>query len=197
MRKVRATADALAAYQKSIGATQEAIATAHEIRMRCERRMGEELQAGQERGEIARAGGDHTSIVPDGNNAPATLEELGFHGSAGRKEAASFKALAKPTAEQFEAIVDEAKTGKVSQTTVIQVARAAVAKKLTPANIKREMMVAPRAAHRRTIEAEPTPPSRSPPSRSTTTPTKCSNRRLTLRMLPNAVQLVVVGQFIF
>jgi hypothetical protein len=47
---VRATADALEAYQKSIGGEE---AAAIEIRLRAERRRGQEIQAGQEGGEIS------------------------------------------------------------------------------------------------------------------------------------------------
>jgi hypothetical protein len=55
-----------------------------EIRLRCERSMGEDLQAGQDRGEIAGVGHPDFPIVPDGNNRAATLPELGLT----RKEAA-------------------------------------------------------------------------------------------------------------
>jgi hypothetical protein len=46
--------------------------------------MGEDLQAGQDRGEIAGVGHPDFPIVPDGNNRAATLPELGLT----RKEAA-------------------------------------------------------------------------------------------------------------
>ena len=59
--------------------------------------MGEELEAGQQRGEIATVGTNQADLsgVPDGNTRPATLPELGLT----RKEAAGYKALAKPSAE--------------------------------------------------------------------------------------------------
>ena len=58
--------------------------------------MGEEIEAGQGRGEIATQEGGRPVSVPDGNTSPATLEELGFHGSSGRKEAAGYKAPISP-----------------------------------------------------------------------------------------------------
>lgn len=55
--------------------------------------MGEELTAGQERGEISSRQINPGSVghVPD-RDMPATLPELGLT----RKEAAGYKALAKP-----------------------------------------------------------------------------------------------------
>jgi hypothetical protein len=65
---VRATAEAVRAYQRSVGAAQEAVDAATEIRLRAKRRLGEELEAGQDLGELATRA-DGTAIrdhVPEG-----------------------------------------------------------------------------------------------------------------------------------
>src|SRR6476620_5080520 len=74
VRKVRAKAEALAAYQKSIGAAQEAIEAVTEIRWRAERRMGEELDY------LPSAQGRRSDPVHDGNEVegPPTNAELGL-----------------------------------------------------------------------------------------------------------------------
>lgn len=52
----------------------------------------------------------------DEHNSTPTLEDLGFQGSKGRREAAQYQALAKPSAEQFETIVETVrKTGGMSR----------------------------------------------------------------------------------
>lgn len=46
-------------------------------RARAEMRLAEEHDAAQDRGEVQKAGGDRTSIVSQGNNAP-TASDLGI-----------------------------------------------------------------------------------------------------------------------
>jgi hypothetical protein len=86
---------------------QPAVDAAVEIRLRAKRRLGDELEAAQERGELAGRG-DQDRVrdnVHDGDIIPATLSELGLT----RKEAAEAKHVAKPTAEQFDAVLESVK----------------------------------------------------------------------------------------
>lgn len=151
VRNIKAQAEAIAAYQRSIGAAQEAVDAAVEIKLRAERRMGQELQAGQERGEIATQE-RKPSTVPDGNGAPATHADLGLT----RKEAAGYKTLAKPTAEQFESVIESARgTGQLSGAKVQHLAREAARNNWSPDDIKTAAKDAARTQYRREIEAEP------------------------------------------
>jgi hypothetical protein len=53
-------------------------ADALEIEAAAKRRLADEYDAAQERGEVQRAGGDRVSKVPDRNNAPPTTADLGL-----------------------------------------------------------------------------------------------------------------------
>ena len=60
-----------------IAAAHRAQADGAEIEALAKRRLADEYDAAQERGEVQRPGGDRTSIVPLGNNAP-TVTDLGL-----------------------------------------------------------------------------------------------------------------------
>ena len=75
------TAKRTARLQKAKGAHDELIAAAHraqadalEIEANAKRRLADEYDAAQQRGEVQKAGGDRTSIIPEGNNAPSVSE---------------------------------------------------------------------------------------------------------------------------
>jgi len=59
-----------------VAAAHRAQADALEIEAMAKRRLADEYDAAQERGEVASVG--QPSIIPDGNNKPATAEELGI-----------------------------------------------------------------------------------------------------------------------
>jgi hypothetical protein len=90
-----------------------------EIRMCCERRMGETLQAGQERGEIARHRISQCEDVQRADIQSATYKDLGLT----RRQAAELKVMARPVAEQFEAIVAEATSNQMNEKRVRKLRR--------------------------------------------------------------------------
>ena len=53
IKEIRDQAEALRAYQRSVGAAQEAVDAAQEIRVRAERRMGQEIDRAQRDGSAA------------------------------------------------------------------------------------------------------------------------------------------------
>ena len=78
------TAKRAARLQKAKGAHDELVAAAHraqadalEIEANAKRRLATEYDAAQQRGEVQKAGGNRTSIIPEGNNAP-TISEIGL-----------------------------------------------------------------------------------------------------------------------
>lgn len=66
------------AHDTLIVAAHRAQADALEIEARAKRRLADEYDAAQERGEAQRAGGDRKTIVPDKNNDPPTVTDLGL-----------------------------------------------------------------------------------------------------------------------
>lgn len=70
------------AHDDLIAAAYRAKADALEIEAAANRRLADEYDAAQERGEVQRAGGDRTtSIIPDENNAP-TIKDIGLTSKA-------------------------------------------------------------------------------------------------------------------
>lgn len=68
---------AKAAHDDLIAAAHRAQAHALEIEARAKRRLADEYDAAQDRGEVQKPGGDRVSNVPGRNNAP-TVSELGL-----------------------------------------------------------------------------------------------------------------------
>lgn len=68
---------AKAAHDDLIAAAHRAQAHALEIEARAKRRLADEYDAAQERGEVQKPGGDRVSNVPGGNNAP-TVTDIGL-----------------------------------------------------------------------------------------------------------------------
>lgn len=66
------------AHDDIIAATHRAQADALEIEALAKRKLADEYDAAQERGEVQKAGGNRKIKVPDGNNDPATSAELGI-----------------------------------------------------------------------------------------------------------------------
>jgi hypothetical protein len=62
----------------AIAAARQLQADALEIETAAQRRLADEYDAAQERGEVQSPGGDRMSKVPDRNNAPATVAQLGL-----------------------------------------------------------------------------------------------------------------------
>ncbi|WP_292235286.1 MT-A70 family methyltransferase, partial [Mesorhizobium sp.] len=69
---------AKAAHDELIAATYRVQADALEIESQAKRRLADEYDAEQERGEVQKAGGNRKVKVPDGNNDPATAAEIGL-----------------------------------------------------------------------------------------------------------------------
>ena len=90
-----------------------------EIRMSCDRPMGEELQAGQDCGEIASHGFNERVDVPRADIQSATYKDPGLT----RRRAAELNDMAKPMAGQFEAIVAEAASNRLGDKRVCKLAR--------------------------------------------------------------------------
>ena len=76
--EAKAVAEAALHYAKVTQAANETHADCLRIIVRAEMRMADEIDAGQDRGEVARAGGDRDSIVRDlDNRTESRLEDLG------------------------------------------------------------------------------------------------------------------------
>jgi hypothetical protein len=126
VQRIGAIAEAMAAYARKLRAAMQAQNAAEKVVLLAEQRIGAELKAAQERGEVATRA-DGTAIrdhVPDGNKvAPATLPDLGLT----RKRAAEAKALAALGENAITEATEEAtKTGKrLSKRELLRRARAA------------------------------------------------------------------------
>jgi hypothetical protein len=145
---VKATAEALAAYAKAVGKAQEAIDAAQEIKVRAERRLGQEKNRAQAAGEVMGRGRPK-NITPGGDfrSMPAKVAEIGLT----RPEAASYSKLASVPDDVFEAAVGEAKeAGGVTTKGVQRLVEAAakVAKGLPPDSDPNEVRRAIKAAMR-------------------------------------------------
>jgi len=74
---IRNTAEAFSTYACKLKCAVEAQAMTQLVVLLAEARIGAELQAAQERGEVAPNGGDRSS-VRSSDTAPATLSDLGI-----------------------------------------------------------------------------------------------------------------------
>jgi hypothetical protein len=99
VREIRDQAEALRAYQRSVGAAQEAIDAAQEIRIRAERRMGQEITRAQQEGSAATP---HRR--QKGSDVP-TLSEL----SITKHHSSEWQQLAAVDNETFETALDAAR----------------------------------------------------------------------------------------
>ena len=140
VQEIRASAAALQTYQKSIGAAEDALNAAAEIKLRAERRMGEEL-AKVPRDEGGRPAKGVTSC--DGFSAP-TAADLGLH----RQERKRLQDLAAIPEETFDATVDAHKEASEPITTagVARIAKQAQQEKWSPSDIKAAVKEAARDA---------------------------------------------------
>lgn len=75
-KKAARMAKAKGAHDELVAAAHRAQADALEIEAMAKRRLADEYDAAQQRGEVASVG--QPSIVPEGNDKPATAEELGI-----------------------------------------------------------------------------------------------------------------------
>lgn len=92
---IKNIADAFATYARKLKAAMAAQNQCSLVVLLAEARIGRELQAAQERGELQRPGGDRKSInVRDADNDP-TLDDIGIT----RQRAAEYKALGRKTDE--------------------------------------------------------------------------------------------------
>lgn len=71
-------AKAKGAHDEVVGAAYRAQADALEIESLAKRRLADEYDAAQARGEVARQGGNRTSKVPEGDVAPASAADIGL-----------------------------------------------------------------------------------------------------------------------
>lgn len=78
VRDVRSVAVAAVAYARAKDLGEDAIRSANRIVILATARIGEEIVAGQERGEIATADGGRPVSVTAADTSPATLPELGI-----------------------------------------------------------------------------------------------------------------------
>jgi len=76
-KRLARLAKAKQAHDTLIAATHRAQADALEIEAQAKRRLADEYDAAQERGEVQKPGGDRVSNVPDRNNAP-TVQDIGL-----------------------------------------------------------------------------------------------------------------------
>jgi hypothetical protein len=86
----RSAAEAFAVYARKYRAAVDAQNHCQLVVLLAEARIGAELKARQERGEVERPGGDRKTNVRSADNDPATLPDLGIH----RQRAADMKRLA-------------------------------------------------------------------------------------------------------
>jgi N6-adenosine-specific RNA methylase IME4 len=66
------------AHDELVAATYRVQADALEIESLAKRRLADEYDAAQERGEVQKAGGNRRNKIPAGNNEPATAAEIGI-----------------------------------------------------------------------------------------------------------------------
>lgn len=89
VREIAGMAEAFAAYTRKMKAALEAQNAVHLVVLLAEAKIGAELKAAQERGEVATQE-RKASTVPAGNGAPASAAEIGLT----RKQTMNAKALA-------------------------------------------------------------------------------------------------------
>lgn len=95
---LRNAAEAFAVYTRKMKAAVEAQNRCELVVLLAEARIGAELKAAQERGEVERAGGDRRSTnVRGSDNGPAKLPEIGIP----RQRAAEMKKLAEAGEERI------------------------------------------------------------------------------------------------
>jgi N6-adenosine-specific RNA methylase IME4 len=71
-------AKAKGAHDQVVAAAHRAQADALEIEAAAKRRLADEYDGAQERGEVQKAGGNRKIKIPDGNNGPATASDIGI-----------------------------------------------------------------------------------------------------------------------
>jgi hypothetical protein len=135
VKEVRDQAEALRAYQRSVGAAQEAIDAAQEIRIRAERRMGLEIARAQQEGSAA------TPHRRQKGSDAATLSELGVS----RHHSSEWQQLATVDEETFEAALSAAKEERrLSPSAVRKLLRARLPKTETTKNKPLSKKIKPR-----------------------------------------------------
>lgn len=160
VRDIRAKADALAAYQKSLGAADEAVMAAKEIRERAERRMGQELS----KVENAAPGPQKIGTAEVPNSQPPTLAELGIS----KNESKRYQDKAAASPDQFDAALDAARdTGDIRSSHVQKLSRQAAERNWSPGDIKtaaREMagQILRKQQEERPVSMAPIPKERLP-----------------------------------
>lgn len=131
IKSIRDKAGALRAYTRAIGAAAETVMAATEIKIRAERRMGQELNKLEKNpGAKGNPGGQGSKLVRSEERTAQspTLSEIGVS----KQRASEWQTLAKASPEQFEAAVENLKeAGELSSSAVSQVVKEAVGKGLT------------------------------------------------------------------
>jgi N6-adenosine-specific RNA methylase IME4 len=131
LKDIRDKAEALRVYQRSIGAAQDAVNAAAEIRVRAERRMGEELAkaelatgGGPVRSDIGKApvGQDDSSRPTPATSSKPKLSDIGIS----RDQSSRYQHLADIPEDTFEAAIEAHKNldEPVSAASVARVADA-------------------------------------------------------------------------
>jgi hypothetical protein len=121
VKHIRATAAAILHYQRAVEAGIEAVNAAAEIKLRAERRAGQELTRIEKN---TGAKGVGKSALTDGKDTPARLDELGIS----YKQSSDWQKLAQGPDETFEQVLDEvAKEGRVTGAAVTRALDAALA----------------------------------------------------------------------
>lgn len=116
VREIAARADALKAYQRSIGCARDAVDAAVEIRLRAERRMGGEL-AGLDKSKGGRPSTENPPTSAGGFDKP-TLKELGVSS----QQSSKYQNLASIPEPVFDETVEVLKeTGDLSAASIKQV----------------------------------------------------------------------------
>jgi len=137
VKQIRDQAEALRAYQQSVGAAQEAVDAAQEIRARAERRMGQEIDRAQREGSAA------TPHRRQKGSPAVTLSEIGVT----KKQSSDWQQLAAVDDEVFDATLGTARErGKLTLSTVRGLLRARRPKAAPPAKGKRGKARRERAA---------------------------------------------------
>src|SRR3954452_2339280 len=99
VKAIRDQAEALGAYQRSVGAAQEAVEAAQEIRVRAERRMGQEIERAQHDGQAA------TPHRRQKGSQSVTLSEIGVT----KRQSSNWQQLAAVDEATFDATLATAK----------------------------------------------------------------------------------------
>jgi phage N-6-adenine-methyltransferase len=133
LRAIAAKAEALAAFQKAIGAATDAVNAAAEIRIRAQRRMGEELA----KAELAKGapGNQYIGPVPEEDRSNVTLAGIGIS----KNQSSRYQHLAGIEEDTFDAVVEAHKRAGEPISTA-SVARVADAIEELPADAREELV---------------------------------------------------------